>query len=274
MAKLRVIHPTGEQTLREALADTLQISRGRAKELLDARSVFVNGKRVWMAKHPVGPQDRIEVAQIEPDAADLEIPILWAQGAALVVNKPAGILSNGPDSVEERLQRSLRCKSLRAAHRLDRETSGCLLMVKDAATFAAVKTVFQAGTVVKEYAVLVVGSVPENVRVIDRPLDGKSALTRIEGRTVGTGATFLRVVIETGRTHQIRRHLAAIGHPVVGDREYLTTTLTDDRLKTVPRQFLHAARLALTIPGVPRIDVRAPLPQELAAALALFRIAA
>ncbi len=275
MAKPKTLHPHCEQTLREALAALLSISKGRAKELLDARAVLVNGRRVWMAKHAVGPQDTIEVLIPEEpsDTSSVDIPILWQKGAFLVVNKPAGLLANGPNSVESQCQQLLRCKTLRAAHRLDRETSGCLLMVRTTAAFEQVKSAFESGGVHKEYAVLVLGAVPNSLTRIDRPLDGKTAVTRIEGVSVGAGASLLRVVIETGRTHQIRRHLAGLGYPVIGDRQYLTGAITDERVKGIPRQMLHAARIALTIPGDNvRIDVRAPEPEDLRSTARLFNL--
>lgn len=274
MAKPKTLHPDREQTLREALASSLGISKGRAKELLDARAVLVNGKRVWMAKHLVDPRDTIEVLLPEERSdVPLPIPILWEKGAFLVVNKPAGLLANGPDSVEVRCQHTLRCKSIQAAHRLDRETSGCLLLVRSSTAFEEATSAFASGGVHKEYTVLVLGLVPETLTRIDRPLDGKTAVTRIEGITLGAGASLLRVVIETGRTHQIRRHLAGVGYPVIGDRHYLTGAIADERVKSVGRQMLHAARIALTIPpsGL-RIDARAPLPEDLRAAARLFQL--
>ena len=126
-----------DQELVEFLAHHLQTSRKGARCLLDARVVFVNTKRVWMARHVLRTGDEVEVNMPAAAAshAGQPIPLLFQDSICVVANKPSGMLANGPDSLEEQLRSQMRCPELEAVHRLDRDTSGCLLCARTAGSY-------------------------------------------------------------------------------------------------------------------------------------------
>ncbi len=253
-------------TLAALLARRLGLSGRRAKALLDQRAVFVNQRRVWMARHTLRARDWVEVHA--PPAAEparrAEPPRrLYEDADYVVVNKPPGRLSNGPDSVEADWRRHLNETDLRAVHRLDRDTSGCLLLARSPAAFERMVDCFRDQKVLKRYHVLAAGHVDRGRRVIQRAVEGRPARTLLHVLDANRRASHLLVTLPTGRTHQIRRHLAQIGHAVLGDRTYATRLLHEPILRAVPRQMLHAARLAVRHPVTgARIDARAPLPGD------------
>jgi 23S rRNA pseudouridine1911/1915/1917 synthase len=173
-------------------------------------------------------------------------------------------------------------------HRLDRGTSGLLVVAKDDETHRALAAQFAGRTVEKEYLALVLG-VPaaregrvdsaigrhpqQRKRMAVRERGGRAALTTGRVEESLEGAALLRVRIQTGRTHQIRVHLASLGHPVAGDREYGGTRTPPSRrarsrelLAALARPALHAARLAFTHPATgERVAFESPLPEELRA---------
>jgi 23S rRNA-/tRNA-specific pseudouridylate synthase len=201
------------------------------------------------------------------------VRVLWQDDAYLVCDKPAGILSCGdPKSVESLLRVQEGLPNLEAVHRLDRDTTGCLMFAKNHAAREAAVAVFKAHRVVKVYAALVAGRFRFAHQTVDAPLDGQAALSRITREAAGPDASFLRVRIETGRTNQIRRHLAGIRYPVLGDRTFGLKSARDPRLMAVPRQMLHAASLTLPDPMVKGGEIKAhsPLPADFRSTLKLF----
>ncbi|HET9923595.1 MAG TPA: RluA family pseudouridine synthase, partial [Methylomirabilota bacterium] len=164
-------------------------------------------------------------------------------------------------------------------HRLDRDTSGLLVVAKSEEVHRALKALLAERQLRREYLTLVEGRPPARTGTIDAPVgrdrhdrvlmsidtdEPREARTHFEIERVLPRATLLRVVLDTGRTHQIRVHMAAIEHPVCGDPQY--GTAGDYGLQ---RQFLHAARLAFIHPVTGEaIDSRSPLPADLGAALA------
>jgi len=163
-------------------------------------------------------------------------------------------------------------------HRLDRDTSGLLVVARTEAAHAALKAQMRAREIEREYLALVEGRPAARAGTIDAPLgrdrrvrtrvstdtdEPRPAITHFETERALPDFTLLRVRLETGRTHQIRAHLLAIGHPVAGDPEYGHAGLLGLR-----RQFLHAERLAFTHPATGgRVDMRSALPADLRAAL-------
>lgn len=261
-------------SLQEFLAAQLNLSKNRAKALLDDRSVLVNRRRIWMARHILAKGDVVEVVcPAMPTPTGSRITVLLEDRDFLVINKPAGMLANGPDSAESRLREERGENGLRAAHRLDRDTSGCLLVARSDAAFEQAVSVFRNRKIGKTYRVIAAGQVGSAERVITFPLDGQTAITRIRTISSNREATYLNVEIETGRTHQIRRHLAMIGHPVLGDRQHATRNQLPDRHLTIPRQMLHSLELSFRHPYGSRIlHAQAPLPDDFAACLSLFNL--
>ena len=191
----------------------------------------------------------------------------------VVADKPAGLLSNGgAGSVEAILREQLGEPNLQAVHRLDRDTSGCLLFARSYAAYLAAVEVFKTHRVRKEYRAIVVGKFPYVHQRIDAPLDGQPAVSHVLREVAGPDASFLKVRIDTGRTNQIRRHLASVRFPIVGDRTFGLKHARDPRLMAVPRQMLHAAALELPDPVVKggTIKAHSPLPADFRATLKLF----
>jgi 23S rRNA pseudouridine1911/1915/1917 synthase len=265
-------------------------SRARAQRLIEAGAVLVDGQRARKS-HLVAAGELVTVDEPEEtpaaDVADAPYAVPYSDEHLLVVDKPAGVVVHPA--------RGHRAGTLAQAlagvaaggedaaragivHRLDRDTSGLLVVARTEAAHRALRAALQRREITREYLALVEGRPPARTGTIDAPLGRdrrvrtrmstdtdvpRAAITHFEIERALTRTTLLRVRLETGRTHQIRAHLRAIDHPVVGDPEYGTP----GRLG-LERQFLHAARLAFAHPvtGEP-IDVSSPLPPDLRAAL-------
>jgi 23S rRNA pseudouridine1911/1915/1917 synthase len=268
-------------------------SRARAQALIDSERVRVDG-RVRVKSHQVAPGELIE-AWPEEDTAEIEaavdapFSIAFQDDSLLIVDKPAGVVVHpARGHWTGTLAQALAGhgagggEAWRAGivHRLDRDTSGLLVVAKNDEVHRALKAALSARELRREYLALVDGRPSARTGTIDAPIgrhrrerklmsidtdDGREARTHFEIERVLPASTLLRVMLETGRTHQIRVHMAAIGYPVCGDRQYGTAGRYE-----LERQFLHAARLAFAHPvtGEP-IDVSSPLPEDLAAALEL-----
>jgi 23S rRNA pseudouridine1911/1915/1917 synthase len=279
------------ERLDQFLAGTLG-SRARAQRLIDAGHVTVDGT-VRPKRHRVAAGERVEVAEQEPRAAPpagepSRLRIAYEDEHLLVVDKPAGVVVHpGRGHGAGTLSQALAGRAAGGAdpqragivHRLDRDTSGLLVVAKSESVHRALQAAIRARRVRREYLALVEGCPPARSGTIDAPIGRdrrvrtrmstdtdvpRAARTHFVLERALPGAALLRVTLETGRTHQIRVHLQAIGHPVAGDPEYGTSGLFGLR-----RQFLHAARLAFDHPvsGEP-VDAASPLPRDLADVLA------
>lgn len=263
------------QSLQVFLSAKLGLSKRAAKNLMDDRNVWVNRKCVWMAHHTLHQGDTVEVpaaAHKAVGATPSKIRVLVEDEHYLVADKPAGMLAVGEDSAEALLRAQTGLPALQAVHRLDRDTTGCLLCAKSQAAFDAAVAVFKTRRVTKLYHAIVFGSFDRTSSTVNEELDGDRAVSHIHREAVSKDASFLKVRIETGRTHQIRRHLASIRHPVLGDREHGVKFARDPRLLTVPRQMLHASGLELPHPRVAGQTIKAhsPLPADFRRCLKLF----
>jgi 23S rRNA pseudouridine955/2504/2580 synthase len=216
--------------------------------------------------------------------------ILYEDNRILVLDKPAGMAVHGGSSVSLGCIEALRllrpeAKDLELAHRLDRGTSGCLLLAKRRSALRVLHELLRESKVDKRYLALVKGRWPEGTTEIDAPLvtrrvsgearvkvdeSGKEA--RSSFRLVdhyGKTASLLEVSIETGRTHQIRVHAAHAGHPVAGDERYGDKDF-DEYLKSfgLTRMFLHAHSLSFDWPDTAEpFSASAPLPEDLRSVL-------
>ncbi len=294
------VDPTEAGTRLDALLAEPLGSRSRAARLIDAGAVRVDG-RAEPKRYAVQAGQTIEVDEADdaPAPADVgasvEYAVPYEDEHLLVVDKPAGIvvhparghltgtLAQALEGTAEGGEDGWRAGLV---HRLDRDTSGLLVVAKSDAIHAALKEALQAREITREYLALVEGRPPSRTGTIDAPIGrDRRVRTRMstdtdnprEARThfeiaealgrAGAVYTLLRVTLETGRTHQIRVHLQAINHPVAGDPDYGHAGLLG-----LQRQFLHAARLAFTHPvtGVP-VEVESPLPADLAVALEAAR---
>jgi 23S rRNA pseudouridine1911/1915/1917 synthase len=267
-------------------------SRARAQRLIEAGAVLVDGamvpKRHRMSAGEVVAVD--EDADRVPDgdpSQTAEFAVAYEDEHLVVVDKPAGVVVHPArghwhgtlaQALEGRAAGGEDAFRAGIVHRLDRDTSGLLVVAKSDAVHTALKEALQRREIVREYLALVEGRPPARSGTIDAPIgrdrrartrhstdtdEPREAVTQFTLERALPRATLLRVRLQTGRTHQIRVHLQAIGHPVCGDPEYGTAGLYG-----LQRQFLHAEHLAFTHPVTGRtVDAHSPLPADLTAAL-------
>jgi 23S rRNA pseudouridine1911/1915/1917 synthase len=258
--------------------------------MIDGRSVWVNRKCVWIARYSLKTGDLVEVPQnvvkgamrqggrgtadaVRQNAPRNHVRVLWQDANYLVCDKPSGIVScDDPKSAESILREQEGVPTLEAVHRLDRDTTGCLMFAKNHAALEAAIEIFKTHKVSKTYHAIVAGRFPYAHQTINAPLDGQDARTDVSREAASVDASFLRVRIETGRTNQIRRHLASVRFPIVGDRVFGLKNVRDPRLMQVPRQMLHSSTLTMENPMSRKEQIRAhsPLPADFRAALRLF----
>ena len=208
------------------------------------------------------------------------IEVLWDGPEALVVTKPSGLLvhrgwDRDEDTLVDRLRAHLGVATVHPVHRLDRGASGALLFAKTPAAARALQAQFDRGTIAKTYLVLVRGVAPDE-GAIDHPIPGKEGGERIDARshfrrlahaeTAPRHTSLVAVTTDTGRLHQVRRHMKHVDHPIIGDANYgkgkLNRALRDGY--GLDRLALHAGRLGFDEPGTgERREVVAPLPEDL-----------
>ena len=267
-------------------------SRARAQALIDGGQVRVDGS-VRPKRHLVAAGEAIEiddtVVEFDGGVPDETAPfdVAYEDEHLLVVDKPAGVVVHPArghragtlaQALEGRAAGGEDPWRAGIVHRLDRDTSGLLVVAKNNAVHQALKALLAHRRLRREYLALVDGHPPARTGTIDAPIgrhrrdrklmsidseDPREARTHFEIERLLSAAALLRVALDTGRTHQIRVHLAAIGHPVCGDPQYGIRGRYG-----LTRQFLHATRLAFVHPVTgAEIDVSSPLPPDLAAAL-------
>lgn len=272
---LIVRQPESGLPLDRFLAFRLGVSRKQAKKWLDARCIFVNRKRIWIAHHPTRTGDVVEVVPYE--IADVSAPppqqlkILYKDDRCIVIDKPPGLPSVGPKSAETILRE--RFPEVRPVHRLDRDTSGCLLFARGESMRETLEKQFEERAVCKIYLAVTIGPFPEHVRKVEKPVDGQPAITEFRLLRRGKEASLVEARPLTGRTHQIRLHLRAAGHPIAGDKAYATREISSDLLRHLPRQMLHAWRLSWRDPVTgERKNVVAPIPADFRAAITALNL--
>ncbi len=269
-------------------------SRARAQRFIEAGQVLVDGAPA-KKRHLVTAGETITVDEADPrpvpaSATGIDVPIAYEDEDVLVVDKPAGLVVHpapghrGTTLAELLAGRTAGGEPERPGivHRLDRDTSGLLVVARTEDAHRTLKTELEARAIEREYVTLVEGRPPARTGTIDAPLgrdrrrrtrqstdtdDPRDAVTHFAIEEELPGFTLLRVALETGRTHQIRAHLHAIGYPVAGDPEYGTAGQLG-----LGRQFLHARRLAFTHPRTgERVELTSELPEDLASVLARLR---
>jgi 23S rRNA pseudouridine1911/1915/1917 synthase len=262
-------------------------SRSRLQAWIREGGVLVNGKKTRPSLLLRG-DERVDVTPEPPpplQAApeDLPIEILYQDAAVIAINKPAGLVVHAgagahSGTLVNRLVHHFKSLSsvggeLRPGivHRLDRGTSGVLLVARNDAAHRALAQQFAGRTVEKTYVALVEGRIAADSGQITTPItrdpvrrtrmtarlgQGRSAFTEYRVRRRFNGFTYLEIRIGTGRTHQIRAHLSSVGHSIAGDRLY--------GAKAQARIFLHAWRISFESPANhDRVTVEAPVPEEL-----------
>lgn len=265
--------------LDHAVIDQLpQLSRSFAVQLVEEGNVLVNGQPILKAGYKLRGGDMVTILYDpakEPPVPPIKLRILYEDDDCLVIDKPVGVLthSKGDFNPEATVATFLRSRisgmdGSRAGivHRLDRATSGVMIAAKKAEALAWLQKQFSQRKAKKTYLAIVQGHLKQDEAVIDMPIErnpkapstfrvgpnGKKALTHYKILNVGKQYSLLELKPTTGRTHQLRVHLAQLGHPIVGDSMYGG--------RRAERLFLHARELEITLPDRRRMTFESPVP--------------
>ena len=294
MIRLTIPRDQAGQRLDRSVAQALPaFSRARLQTLIRDGLVTLNGKTA-RPRDPVRNGDVVEVREPEVEKLDAQpetipLEILFEDDDLLVLNKPAGLVMHpGAGHQQHTLVNALlaHCKNLSGiggkerpgiVHRLDKETTGALVIAKNDATHRGLSKQFAARTMGKIYLALVAGTPRKNTGVIDKAIERhpvhrqRMSIARRQGRSAKTEYRVLRssgdvslieCTLHTGRTHQIRVHLHDLGHPVLGDKLY-----GGKRSGNFPRQMLHAWKLSFRHPqSGEEMTFEAPVPPDFAEA--------
>lgn len=266
-----------------------ELSRSMIQKMLEDQQILVNGKKE-KASYKTKLNDMIQIEEIEPKeiklkAQDIPLDIIYEDKDIIVVNKPKGLVvhpANGnPDGTLVNAIMNICKDSLSGiggeirpgiVHRIDKDTSGLLIVAKNDKAHIALSEQIKNREIVKKYVALVRGVIKENEATIDMPIgrstkdrkkmavrkDGKVAITHFKVIQRFQGYTYLDIKIDTGRTHQIRVHLAEIGYPIVGDGVYSN----GKNPFGVEGQMLHAKELTFKHPITGKeMNLEAPLPE-------------
>lgn len=255
------------------ISEVMGISKKQAQAAIDSKLVLVNGKRIWIRKHEVKEDDVVEILiedQKKPEAK--RIGILWQDADYLIVNKPAYFVTNASDqSIEAKLQKQEKNPKICAVHRLDKETSGCVIFAKSEEAKEIAIPMFRGRDIMKIYRAITIGKFPSTWKEIRTDIKGYNSTTLVKTLDSNKQSSYLELRIETGRTHQIRRHLADKRHPVLGDKKYAGTG--NELSLEQPRQMLHAYRLIFPHPKTKEpIRAMAPLPGDFKKCLAQLKL--
>jgi 23S rRNA pseudouridine1911/1915/1917 synthase len=301
---------------------TENATRNKVQEAIKNGEVLVNGKTI-KPSYVILPNDLITVDLLRPDPPEVKaeaipLEIVYEDDFLLVVNKPAGMVTHpayknySGTLVNALMHHSEKLSQLHAeddeefdivrpgiVHRLDKDTSGLLVVAKDETTHQKLAKQFAAKTSEREYNAIVWGKFKQNSGVIDAPLGrsksdrkkitviagGKNAVTEYEVIEQFEYLALLKIHLRTGRTHQIRVHLAHIHHPVFGDgtyggREIVVGGIEGKKkaevknlLEIMPRQALHAKKLGFVHPHTKKmIRFESELPEDMKAVLAFLRL--
>lgn len=283
-----VVNSPGERLDRFIAARLPELSRSYIQRLIEAGHITVNGR---MARPGLRLKagDNITIAQPPPEpspitAENIPLKIIYEDEGLLVVDKPAGMtthpapghpghtLVNALLSHLPKLPESDNPARPGIVHRLDKDTSGLMIVAKSQAALADLSAQFKSHRVKKAYLALVKGRIKPESGVIDAPIgrdpshrqrmavvnSGRPARTAYTVLKHAGGCTLLEARPETGRTHQLRVHFAAVGHPIIGDATYGTKS------GIVSRQFLHAHKLSFKLPSSGKlVEFTSPLPPDL-----------
>ncbi len=292
------------QRVDTALAKALELSRSVMADLLNAGEVL-QGKKPLSKSDRVSAGDRLTVLMpaiydpLELKETPIDtLEIIYDDDDVVVVNKPVGCAAHaspgwlGPTVVGALLARGYRISTTGPqerqgiVQRLDAGTSGLMLLAKHERSYISMKNQFRNRSIEKVYRTLIQGHIDPVEGSIDAPIgrhpredyrfavvaDGKASITHYELIEYYQGASLLKVVLETGRTHQIRVHFNALRHPLVGDLAYGGDPVLAARLE-LKRPWLHAMELSFNQPSSDqRITLNAPLPDDLTRALALLAV--
>lgn len=255
-------------------------SRSFATRIIEEGNVSVNDKPQLKAGYKVRPSDKIKITYDEAAQElipDIELPVLYEDDDCVVINKPVGLLThskgtfNPEATVSTWLRSRMRAMSGERAgivHRLDRATSGVMICAKTPEALGWLQKQFSQRKTKKSYAAVVSGVMNEPAAIIDMPIErnpkkpqtfrvgnnGKPALTAYKVVKTNGNRSLLELKPTTGRTHQLRVHLAQLKHPIIGDTFYGG--------QSAERLFLHAHSLEITLPSRERKTFEVPVPKQ------------
>ena len=284
-----IVEEDSKKRIDAYIAEKTEYSRVAVQRLIDEGKITVNGK-ITKASYKVQLNDEIEVEKVEAkeislEAQDIPLDVLYEDGDIIVINKPKGMVvhpANGnPDGTLVNAVMAICKDSLSGiggeirpgiVHRLDKDTSGVIIVAKNDKAHINLSEQIKNHEVEKTYIALVRGHVPENEATINMPIgrstkdrkkmavtkSGKNAVTHFKVLKRHNNYTLLEVKIETGRTHQIRVHLAEIGYPIIGDSVYSN----GKNEWQVEGQCLHAKSIKFKHPITKKeMFIEAPLPE-------------
>jgi len=257
------------------------LSRRQARVLLDIGGVFVDGRRVKIAGRPMHAGEEVvavmggalaratkKTGGAARQADERQLPpytVVFEDEDVVVVEKPSGLLTaptpeSDRNNLADLLSRRPDAAPVFVVHRIDLETSGLVVFAKNDDANRELSRRFRDHDLERAYLAVVMGSFPDDVKTIDRPVGGRRAVTHVQVRErFGDRATLVACRLETGRTHQIRLHMAELGTPVIGDGRYGRPFAP-----APPRMALHATTLSFAHPrtGAP-LSFESPWPADL-----------
>ncbi|MCJ7826810.1 MAG: RluA family pseudouridine synthase [Demequinaceae bacterium] len=283
------------------LSRLLGVSRTRAAHLLDSSMASVDGRVIGRSERLTGGMLEVEIPDVGERGPEPPVPggltVVFEDDDLVVVDKPVGVAAHpspgwtGPTVIGSLAAGGMTLAAQGPAerqgivHRLDVGTSGLMLVARSADAYRGLKRAFKDRTVEKTYHALAQGHLDPTEGTIDAPIgrhptahyrfavtsEGRPSVTHYKVLEMMPSASLLEVLLETGRTHQIRVHLGALHHPLVGDLTYGADPTIAARLG-LARQWLHATRLAFIHPVTgQRIEAESPYPDDLAKALDVLR---
>src|SRR3989339_2264650 len=296
MKKIKIKN-TEPKRLDSVLAEVLQVSRANVQKAVKNGLVLVNDKKVinntLITDQDSVTYDPVLTHPVKPKVIEknIDLDVIYEDDDVLVVNKPAGLLVHPTDTSAETTLFDLLKKRIKKfekigdspirggiVHRLDKMVSGIIIVAKNQKAFEHLKEQFKERHAQKMYTTLVHGTMEKKQGKIDLSIERSKSTGRMAAKPASQGGraslthytvlnqfphhALLDIKIDTGRTHQIRTHLFAIGHPVVGDPLYKQR---NQKLMDIGRIFLHARELAITLPNGTLMTFEAVLPGELEA---------
>lgn len=262
------------------LMERPRLSRAFAAKLIEEGKVLVNSK----TKKPGYKVQEADVVTIDYDEAeldtvpDIDLPVIYEDDYCIVINKPAGVLTHAQGALIteatvatflRKIAPNMQGDRAGIVHRLDRATSGVIVVAKNQATLSFLQKQFADRTVSKTYVAIISGHLKQQSALIDMPIErnpkapatfrvgvnGKPAVTKYQILQESPRASLVELSPKTGRTHQLRVHMQELGHPIIGDPLYGTGSYGD-------RLYLHARTLTITLPNGEQKTFTAPLPPE------------
>jgi len=289
------------------VAEVTELSRSAAQKLIESGEILVSGAPV-SKKYAVKADDEIEITLPEPEpyeaiAEDIPLDVIYEDEDIIVINKPSGMVVHpAPGNYTGTLVNALlfHCKESLSGiggvmrpgivHRIDKDTSGLLVVAKNDAAHKALSEQLETHGVVREYHALVRGGFKTDSGTVDAPIGrhpvdrkkmavlpndphAKEAVTHYEVVERFGEITHLKLWLETGRTHQIRVHMAHLGHALIGDEVYAAGKIRFEKLHAplLNGQMLHAMRLSFLHPRTrERVEFECPLPENFKEALKIL----